>query len=88
MCSWHSVTQFASLQIDLLNIRNNWMKNIVWRAGFFAYFFCLQKKSKSHRRDSVRKHQADAAREDGVQQYLYLFGSNLPIADIAVARKN
>jgi hypothetical protein len=39
---------------DLLNIKNNWMKNIVWRAGFFAYFICLQKKSKSHRRDAVR----------------------------------
>jgi hypothetical protein len=24
MCSRHSVTQFASLQIDLLNIKNNW----------------------------------------------------------------
>ncbi|GAC17185.1 hypothetical protein GARC_0203 [Paraglaciecola arctica BSs20135] len=26
---------------DLLNLRNNWMKNIVWRAAFFAYFFWL-----------------------------------------------
>jgi hypothetical protein len=28
----------------LLNLINNWMMNIVWRAFFFAYFFCLQKK--------------------------------------------
>jgi hypothetical protein len=38
---------------DLLNLPDNWMKNIVWRAGFFAYFFCLQKKSKSYEKDFV-----------------------------------
>jgi hypothetical protein len=26
---------------DLQNLPDYWMKNIVWRAGFFAYFFCL-----------------------------------------------
>ena len=30
---------------DLLNIRNNWMKNIVWRAAFSGYSFLLLKKS-------------------------------------------
>jgi hypothetical protein len=32
------VTQFASLQIDLLNIKNNWMKNIVLRAALFMKY--------------------------------------------------
>jgi hypothetical protein len=26
---------------DLQNLPDDWMKNIVWRAGFFTYFFCL-----------------------------------------------
>jgi hypothetical protein len=40
---------------DLLNLPDNWMKNIVWRAARFVYFLGLEVNSKSHRRDSVRK---------------------------------
>jgi hypothetical protein len=39
----------------MLNIKNNWMKNIIWRVALFAYFLELQRKSKSFGRDANRK---------------------------------
>jgi hypothetical protein len=36
-----SLPTLGAFANDLLNLLDNWMKNIVWRAAFFAYFLWL-----------------------------------------------